>query len=300
MLHAAQIPTSSTTNSFGIRRKQRGGAKQGRICCSRAAPERQRDSSRDCTVDRRSTLGLGACIATYGFASALLPPASEASDLATRIPQGYEFGTVQDTTLAYEFAYPKQTLSGKKLAIFVSKKPTRYSSVTPMSADAEQRIVCQVADFKNNVFASISVCRPPGVLMGRDPSEWRSGEVAQAILNDRSVGRNSLGRRSFMGQLEGTGAEMKDGDVYWQYESIIQGSPTPTDSSRETFRHQYSVTSVRPGQNGEPYLYTLNVSCPEEIWDDLGPLLGACITSFRLTTPVKGYVPPDVTPLLPF
>lgn len=42
-----------------------------------------------------------------------------------------------------------------------------------------------------------------------------------------------------------------------------QGSPTSADRSPETFRHALAVTTVRPGMDGSPYLYTLNLSCPE-------------------------------------
>jgi hypothetical protein len=41
----------------------------------------------------------------------------------------------------------------------------------------------------------------------------------------------------------------------------------------ETYRHALAVTTTRPGLDGKPYLYTLNMSCPQvssvECWDVL-------------------------------
>jgi hypothetical protein len=42
-----------------------------------------------------------------------------------------------------------------------------------------------------------------------------------------------------------------------------QGSPTVANPRPETFRHALAVTTVRPGSDGTPYLYTLNMSCPQ-------------------------------------
>jgi hypothetical protein len=39
-----------------------------------------------------------------------------------------------------------------------------------------------------------------------------------------------------------------------------QGSPTITSRTKESFRHALAVTTYRPGQDGSPYLYTLNLS----------------------------------------
>ena len=33
--------------------------------------------------------------------------------------------------------------------------------------------------------------------------------------------------------------------------------------SRETYRHALAVTAMRPGLDGKPYLYTLNLACSE-------------------------------------
>lgn len=42
-----------------------------------------------------------------------------------------------------------------------------------------------------------------------------------------------------------------------------QGSPTTAERRNETYRHALAATTVRPGMDGTPYLYTLNLSCPE-------------------------------------
>jgi hypothetical protein len=42
-----------------------------------------------------------------------------------------------------------------------------------------------------------------------------------------------------------------------------QGSPTSYARERETYRHALAATAVRPGLDGTPYLYTLNLSCPQ-------------------------------------
>lgn len=39
----------------------------------------------------------------------------------------------------------------------VSRAPERYSSAAPLSADARQRIVCQLADLKDSVTISVAV-----------------------------------------------------------------------------------------------------------------------------------------------
>lgn len=96
-----------------------------------------------------------------------------------------QFGTLEDDILAYGYAYPKQTLSGKPVSLFPVRKPSRYSSVPPVSADASQRIVSELADFKGGVIISVSVTKPPEGIQGGEPADWSAGYVATAILDDR-------------------------------------------------------------------------------------------------------------------
>ena len=91
--------------------------------------------------------------------------------------------------------------------------------------------------------------------------------------------------------------------------------------SKETFRHAIAVTAWRPGQQGTPYLYTLNLSCPDDSWAQFGKLYRQAAESFMLTQPsqvlmchsvageqpsltadinsllfLQGYIPPDKEP----
>lgn len=42
-----------------------------------------------------------------------------------------------------------------------------------------------------------------------------------------------------------------------------QGSPTISSTRTETYRHALAVSTTRPGLDGKPYIYTLNMSCPQ-------------------------------------
>lgn len=47
------------------------------------------------------------------------------------------------------------------------------------------------------------------------------------------------------------------------------------------------MTSWRAGKDGKPYLYTLNLACPEERWAELGGLYHQAADSFKLTPTTK-------------
>ena len=49
------------------------------------------------------------------------------------------------------------TASGRKLPVIISRKPERYSSAAPMTADARQRIVTELVDFPDGITISVSV-----------------------------------------------------------------------------------------------------------------------------------------------
>ena len=72
-----------------------------------------------------------------------------------------------------------------------------------------------------------------------------------------------------------------------QLACAMQGSPNTqqTVESKESYRHSLAVTAMRPGLKSTPYLYTLNLSCPEERWDELEPYYQQAIESFRLVQP---------------
>ncbi len=73
----------------------------------------------------------------------------------------------------------------------------------------------------------------------------------------------------------------------------FQGSPNMSDQRKETYRHALSATSVRPGLDGTPYLYTLNLSCRQDMWSDLEPLFQQSIDSFDMLATTDRYIPPD-------
>lgn len=57
----------------------------------------------------------------------------------------------------------------------------------------------------------------------------------------------------------------------------LQGSPTVANPRPETFRHALAVTTTRPGLDGKPYLYTLNLSCPQVGWAASCCALSCCV-----------------------
>ena len=92
---------------------------------------------------------------------------------------------------------------------------------------------------------------------------------------------------------------------YFLYEHLAQGSPSERSvvaksGAKETYRHAWASTGVRNGQkdNGStPYLYTLNLSCPQDLWPLLGAAFRAAAESFELAEePGKGFVSPDSQP----
>lgn len=53
----------------------------------------------------------------------------------------------------------------------------------------------------------------------------------------------------------------------------MQGSPNLANSGKETYRRALAVTATRAGlQDGVQYLYTLNLACPQDLWEDLEPV----------------------------
>ena len=207
-----------------------------------------------------------------------------------------DYGTVVDPTLAYQFAYPLQTLSGRRLPLVFSREPVRYSSAAPLSADARQRIVSELVDLADGITVSVSVGPASGALENNGPDQWAPEEVARSVLADRSTARKPTGERVPLSTVESIETEQREGQVYWVYEHVSQGSPTVASRARETFRHSVAVTSWRPGVEGEPYLYTLNLSCPQVLWKELGPLYRAAASSFKLTPPTQDYVAPGTSP----
>ena len=58
-----------------------------------------------------------------------------------------------------------------------------------------------------------------------------------------------------------------------QFAGAVQGSPNLANSGKETYRRALAVTATRAGlQDGVEYLYTLNLACPQDLWEDLEPV----------------------------
>lgn len=210
------------------------------------------------------------------------------------------FKKLHDDILAYEFLYPVETQSGKLLHLRLARTPEKYSSAAPLTADARQRIVSELLDLENYISVSVSVGPVSGVLKGTDPSLWRARDVALTVLTDRSTSRLTSGQRTTLNDVEDVAAEDRDGQTYWLYEHLSQGSPTLKDRDKETYRHALAVTSIRPGLDSTPFLYTLNLACPQSLWEDLAPYFRTSAESFALLPTSSSYIPPDKDPWLFF
>lgn len=211
-----------------------------------------------------------------------------------------QFATLADATLAYAFKYPTSA-AGVALHLVPSRRPERYSSAAPLSPDARQRIVAELVDLGAAVTISVTVGPPPpaGPLAGGgDPAAWPPRAVADAVLVDRSTARTTAGQRLALASVESVAASVDGatGAPRWTYEHAAQGSPSTRSAARETFRRAWAVTTVRRGKGGTPYLYTLNLACPQDLWRALGPAFRVAADSFALTEPGRGYVPPDQDP----
>jgi len=205
-----------------------------------------------------------------------------------------------DPILAYQLKYPVQTASGKPLSMTFSRRPEKYSSAAPLSPDARQRIVAEVIDLLKAVTASVTVGPVVGRLKNTSPEDWDAQEVAELVLVDRSTARVTSGQRVALNSIEAAAKEKRNGAPYFVYEHVSQGAPNLASGRLESYRHALAVTTTRPAMDGSLYLYTLNLACPDDIWDDLQPLFQESVDSFLLTEPTNAYVPPDKDPWLFF
>ncbi|GBF87690.1 hypothetical protein Rsub_00401 [Raphidocelis subcapitata] len=292
---------------------QRGGAPaaagQRRAPCAprrafvapRAAAQPQGSSSGQGSGDQHQPSRRAALLLAAGGA-ALLPQLPQllaagparAAEAAVAAPEGLK--AFSDRTLAYSFFYPATTASGTPLSLVLTRPPEKYSSAPPLSADARQRIVCELFDLRRFVTVSLTVGPVSGALKGRPQEEWTPKEVALTVLIDRSTARLSTGQRTALNDVEEAHREDRGGQAFYVYEHASQGSPTSYDKSQETFRHALAATTVRAGLDGTPYLYTLNLSCPETLWEDLLPRFKQSLEGFRLDATTRDYIPPDKDP----
>lgn len=182
------------------------------------------------------------------------------------------------------------------MPLVFSRRPERYSSAAPLTADARQRIVCELADLLDAITISVSVGPPAGTLRTTPQENWTAKQVAEQVLVDRSTARVTSGQRVSLNIVEDAVATEKDGIKYYIYEHVSQGSPTLATSSRETYRHALAVTVARPGLEGD-FLYTLNMACPQEKWAELEAGFRHGVESFTLVKPDPAvYVAPDQDP----
>lgn len=282
--------------------RQRSRAFKLTCTASTKSRRQQSDSTAGKAVLQSQDMHMTRRQALQKVALAAFAVAAPANQVSAAESQDVQFKTLSYPTLAFEFQYPVTTESGRKLPVIISRKPERYSSAAPMTADARQRIVTELVDFPDGITISVSVGPPPPWLGDRKPDEWKPKDVANAVLTDRATTRVTTGQRKSLDQVEQVRERQgDDGNTYWTYDHISQGSPsTFTPSERETFRRGSSVTTWRAGKDGKPYLYTLNLACPEERWAELGGLYHKAAETFKLTPPTKAYVSPDSQPWLFF
>eukprot|EP00878_Enallax_costatus_P039961 GHUV01045909.1.p1 GENE.GHUV01045909.1~~GHUV01045909.1.p1 ORF type:complete len:346 (+),score=74.22 GHUV01045909.1:367-1404(+) len=243
---------------------------------------------------RQALLAAASAIVLPSVTSSFLQLSAAAPADAADAQTGFK--ALEDATLAYKFMYPTQTASGQPVNLVLTRPPEKYSSAAPLSADARQRICSELFDLKRFVTVSMTVGPASGVLRDKPQEQWTPREVALTVLVDRSTARLSSGQRTALNDVEESHKEERDGQVYYVYEHTSQGSPTISSLKPETYRHALAVTTTRPGLDGAPYLYTLNVSCPQSLWDDLAGPFKTAVDSFQLVPTTRSYIAPDQNP----
>jgi len=164
-----------------------------------------------------------------------------------KIDEEPEYGLQVDETNAYTFSYPLNVPKRQyKLKWIESRKPERYSSAAPLSADARQRIVSERLDIKDNLVISVSI-GPPNYrfLTSKDKNTWDAEDVADSVLSDKSTARVSTGERVAEKSVINAHSNKVAGEPYWYYEYIAQKSPTTSRQQRDVFRHSLAVTAER-------------------------------------------------------
>lgn len=214
------------------------------------------------------------------------------SQIPTFAAESSAFRSVVDDQLAYSFEYPVSLEGGGSLKWYTSRKPERYSSAAPLSADARQRIVTELLDFSGPFIVSVIVGPIPTTLEDKPSSEWDPEDLALTVLAEKSTGRVTTGQRVTLNAVEDARTQVIDGTRYWTYEHLAQGSPNEKEpANKETYRHALAVTA----QRGD-YLYTLNMVAPETRWEEVGSAYAQAQASFRLMEPSKKFVPPEKDP----
>lgn len=137
-------------------------------------------------IDRRALL------ATLAAAPLTQSPSAEALPFFGSKRPELPPNVVQDDTLAYTFTYPLTTADGVSIPVTVSRKPEKYSSAAPLTADARQRIVSQYVSLSDGITMTVFVGPATGPLAATEPAQWRPKDVATAVLTDRSAVRSCI------------------------------------------------------------------------------------------------------------
>merc|ERR1711920_834688 len=161
-------------------------------------------------------------------------------------------------------------------------RPEKYSSAAPISPNARQRIVCELIDLNAALVLTVSVSPTPETFKNRPLNDWSSKEVAEEVLADSTATRN--GRQISPYSIESILAKELDGQTYCYYEHTSKTSPSAfKPNAKDTYRHGLAVSAVRLGLfDAMPYIYTLNISCPESFWSEVSIPFSQAINSFRL------------------
>ena len=190
-------------------------------------------------------------------------------------------------SLAFTFAYPMETLSGKPIPWSESRVRDTYSSSEPMSPDARQRIVHELISVKGPLTAVVTVGELPPRLLNKSEKEWTAKNVANAILADKATGRVASGQKISLAEVDNAVKEEKeDGTTYYYYEYISQGSPNSKEGEATTYRHARGVTAVRDG-----FAYTVSMSTGAILGRN-GRGFNQSIRAFSLDQPGKKYRKP--------
>lgn len=224
-------------------------------------------------------------------ASLMIP--TPASVAAVGTDEEIKMVQLVDDINAYSFLYPVELPSKKLVFKWVeSRKPERYSSAAPLSADARQRIVSERVDMIDNIIISVSVGPPNSRFITlKDKNTWNAKDVVDSVLSDKSTLRVNTGQRVAESSVLDAHSSKVDGETYWYYEYLIRKSPTKSDQEPNLFRHNVASTAERDG-----YLYSLNASTLSKQWNSMGPYLEKAVASFRLLPPTENYVPPYKDP----
>ncbi|XP_057819465.2 psbP domain-containing protein 5, chloroplastic isoform X2 [Cryptomeria japonica] len=181
-----------------------------------------------------------------------------------KVAEETDYASQMDEINAYTFSYPLRLPKQQSTLKWIeSRKPERYSSAAPLSADARQRIVSERLDIKDNLVISVSIGPPNSrFLTSTDKNTWDANNVAESVLSDKSTARLTTGQRVQETSIIDAHGGKVDGEPYWYYEYIVQKSPTLAAQTTDVFRHSLAVTAERDG-----YLYSLNASALNSSWN---------------------------------